>query len=125
MQAFYFWMIVCGGIGSLLRYVTSQGVASWYGASFLGTLVVNILGCFLFGFFYAWFVRGDLSPYTRALVLSGFLGGFTTMSAFAGDVFVAFNQQRFFDGTLYLIATNVGAVIAVWVGFATFNAFLK
>ncbi|MFA6263415.1 MAG: CrcB family protein [Candidatus Babeliales bacterium] len=125
MQALYVWMIVCGGIGSLLRYMITQGITSWYGTSTMGTLLVNVVGCFLFGFFYAWFVRGGLTPYARALVLSGFLGGFTTMSAFAGDVFVAFNQQRFFDGSVYFIATNVGAVMAVWVGFATFNTILK
>ncbi len=125
MLAFYFWMIVCGGLGSLLRYGATQGAVAWYGASWLGTLLVNVVGCFLFGFCYAWGARGAVSPCTRALIVSGFLGGFTTMSAFAGDVFVALNQQRFFDGAAYALVTNLGAIVAVWMGFVTFNAFLK
>ncbi len=125
MLAFCFWMIVCGGIGSLLRYGATQGVAALYGASSLGTLLVNIVGCFLFGMCYAWCARGEVSPYMRALMMSGFLGGFTTMSAFAGDVFVAFEQHRFFDGALYAVVTTVGAIAAVWMGVVALNAFLK
>ncbi|MFA5306880.1 MAG: CrcB family protein [Candidatus Babeliales bacterium] len=125
MFAFYFWMIVCGGLGSLMRYGVTQGVVTLYGASWLGTLLVNIVGCFLFGFCYAWCARGTVSPCMRAVIVGGFLGGFTTMSAFAGDVFVAMSQHRFFDGAVYALVTNVGAIMAVWMGFITFNTFLK
>jgi fluoride exporter len=125
MVAFYFWMIICGGLGSLLRYGATQGIIALNGASSLGTFLVNMIGCFLFGFCYAGCIRGEVSGYTRALLMSGFLGGFTTMSAFAGDVFVALTQHRFFDGAVYALVTNVGAIVAVWIGLITFNAFLK
>jgi CrcB protein len=78
------YFALAGGAGTLSRYGLSlfiqrftPGIYPW------GTSVVNILGCFLYGM--VWSLadqRGVLSPETRAILLTGFMGAFTTFSTF-------------------------------------------
>lgn len=73
-----------GSAGALLRYFLGAGVHHIAGHDFpWGTFVVNILGCFLFGAALTMFEHGWLlSPETRVIVLTGFLGSFTTFSTY-------------------------------------------
>ena len=101
-----------GFIGSVLRYVVggsvqtlSQSIAFPY-----GTLAVNILGCFCIGFLSELFD-------TRAFLVVGILGGFTTFSAFGNETM---NLVR--DGEAALALMNIGAQVllglgAVWLGY--------
>lgn len=70
-----------GAAGSVARYVVSTMVRAAPGAFPLGTLVVNLLGSLLIGAAAAWAERGV--PWVRPWVMTGFLGGFTTFSAFS------------------------------------------
>lgn len=73
-----------GALGTLARYGLAGLVHRLDGSAFpWGTLVVNVLGCFLAGFLWTllesrWPVSGE----TRTVVLVGFMGAFTTFSAF-------------------------------------------
>lgn len=120
MCLLWLWIVLSGGVGSLLRHVLSTTMGSAK-----GTLIVNALGCLLFGFLYALFEKQCIAADFRVVVLTGFLGGFTTMSAFAGTVMLLFGQQRLCDGILYFIATNVSALCAVWIGFISAYAIFK
>ena len=73
-----------GFVGTLGRYWLSGFVARRYGETFpLGTLVVNLLGCFLVGLlFYLMQERYLVNQNVRTIVLAGLLGGFTTFSSF-------------------------------------------
>ena len=75
---------VAGGLGSLARYGLSSWVQNWSGSLFpYGTVVVNILGCLVFGFVVAVTEgRFAVGPETRAVILVGFMGAFTTFSTF-------------------------------------------
>ncbi len=76
---------VGGAVGSALRYVTTLGATRLLGTSFpLGTLLVNVLGCLIAGFIFG-IAREHavLPPIVRILLLTGFLGGYTTFSTFA------------------------------------------
>lgn len=69
---------LAGGFG---RYYLSGFVSRIGGPSFpYGTLLVNLTGCFLIGFFYAW--SEEMNPETRLLLMAGFCGAFTTFSTF-------------------------------------------
>lgn len=116
-----FLLIGAGGfIGSVLRYLVSgsvqalsQSIAFPY-----GTLAVNILGCFCIGFLSELAdVRSFIGADTRAFLIVGILGGFTTFSAFGNETM---NLLR--DGEAALALMNVGAQVllglgAVWLGY--------
>ncbi len=73
-----------GALGTLARYGLSGIVKRYSGATFpWGTFVVNMLGAFLFGFIWSLAEqRLVITVETRVIILSGFLGGFTTFSSF-------------------------------------------
>jgi len=74
-----------GALGSSLRYLAYIYTPLLFGKSSLisPTLLVNLSGCLLMGFLIHWIDTLDLFvPTLRLLLLTGFLGGFTTYSAF-------------------------------------------
>ena len=81
-----FTAIAClGGMGALSRYGLGSAVQRLVGPTFpLGTFLVNVVGCFGFGLLFALFEKRWLfDPEWRLVVLTGFLGAFTTFSTFA------------------------------------------
>lgn len=74
-----------GALGALSRYWMTQLVQNWLGHDFpYGTLAVNVLGCLLAGAVYGVLDRGsDLGHAWQALLIVGFMGAFTTFSAFS------------------------------------------
>ncbi|MEZ0574426.1 fluoride efflux transporter CrcB [Halodesulfovibrio aestuarii] len=77
-------LFCAGGLGSLSRYLLSGVFQRAINISFpIGTYLVNIFGCFLFGLIWAYAQdRLSLSPDFRVIVLTGFMGAFTTFSTF-------------------------------------------
>lgn len=78
------FLALAGSLGTLARYGLSGLVQRLNGASFpLGTLAVNVTGCFLAGLLWTLFEeRWAVSGETRAIVFAGFMGAFTTFSAY-------------------------------------------
>ena len=107
----YLLVALGGALGSVLRYWASLIIAFPY-----GTITVNILGSMAIGLAY-----GLLSEkgFERAslFLMAGFLGGFTTFSAFSLDVMKLFSDARFFYGLIYILTSFLGAILAVWLGF--------
>lgn len=85
----------------------------------VGTMAVNVTGCFAIGLLLELAERRALlTPETHALLVVGVLGGFTTFSAFANDTFTAYRA-----GASTMAAVNVAAsvslcLVAVWLGRA-------
>ena len=92
--------------GANARYVLSRYAARLLGPVFpYGTLIINVLGSFIAGFFIVWTTERVLvDPRWRLLVVVGFCGGFTTFSSFAFETMAYFEQ-----GQWMLMATNVFA----------------
>lgn len=78
------WLALAGAVGTLARYGLAGLVHRVIGPTFpWGTLVVNALGCLAAGFLWTLFEhRLAVSGETRTIVLVGFMGAFTTFSAF-------------------------------------------
>jgi len=123
------FLIGTGGfIGSILRYLVS-GYAQQLGKSLLfpfGTLIVNLVGCILVGFI-AELVdhRSMASGETRAFLIIGLLGGFTTFSAFGNETMTLLR-----DGEPWLALWNIlGHIIlglfAVWLGYSAASLLWK
>jgi CrcB protein len=113
-------LIAAGGaLGAVARYVLSGWVQQASGsATFpIGTLAVNVLGCFVIGVLSQLAEsRGLLTPRSRAFLVVGILGGFTTFSSFANE---SMNLLRADEGLA--AALNVGGsvvlgLLAVWLG---------
>ena len=110
-----------GFIGSVMRYLVGVWVQSWSGNSWIpyGTLTVNVVGCFLIGLIAGLAeTRQFLGEGTRALLIVGLLGGFTTFSAFGYETIAMVRE-----GHIAAAAANVGLQVAlgltaVWIGFS-------
>jgi len=78
------WLALAGALGTISRYALAGFVHKIGGASFpWGTFVVNVIGCFVAGLLWALFEnRWPVSGEMRVIVLVGFMGAFTTFSAF-------------------------------------------
>ena len=111
---------VGGFLGSALRFVSSNYVQFYCQDSRfpLGTLFVNLLGCFLIGFLSARFQAGDvLNKNLSLLVLVGFLGGFTTFSTFGADTLALLKNGDAAYAFLNAIGQVVLGVGLVFIGF--------
>jgi CrcB protein len=108
------WVAMGGGAGSALRF----GIQRWLniGPFAWGTLLVNFAGCLLIGMLWAISIRG-LSDNNRQLLMSGFCGGFTTLSAFTLESNILLQQGRTGLFFLYGAATLLGGLGATFVGY--------
>ena len=77
-------VLIGGGIGSACRYGVTAATGRILGDGFAwGTLAVNLLGCLLIGFIVGLADRAIVPRTIRILLVTGFLGGFTTFSTFS------------------------------------------
>jgi CrcB protein len=117
---------VGGAAGSVARYLLMGRVAHWLGAAFpWGTLAVNILGCAIYGALVEiiarrWSAGGEM----QALLFVGFLGGFTTFSAFSFDVFMLYERGAVTEAALYVVASVVLSVLGLFAGLHLFRNLL-
>jgi CrcB protein len=111
-------LVLGGGAGgSLVRYLVSLGVNEHYDGRFpLATFLINITGSFLIGLMLVLLDREDLlHPNLRPLLVTGFLGGYTTFSTFEWEVF-ALGRSVPPLAMLYGISSLVLGWIACWAG---------
>lgn len=108
-----------GAIGAVARYGVGLWVHRILGHNFaFGTLAVNVLGCLLLGILFSLEATTTwVSPPLRLLAAVGFLGAFTTFSAFGFETF-----RYLQNGATHLAALNVAANLvlglgAVWLGW--------
>ncbi len=106
-----------GATGSVLRYVVGHWSLRVFGPAFpWGTLVVNIAGSFAIGLVAELIARRFNAPVEmRLLLLTGFLGGFTTFSAFSLDALVLFERGAAITAAVY-VAASIGLSLAAVVG---------
>ena len=108
-------------MGSVARYLLGSAVQELSSRPDfpLGTLCVNVVGCFVIGMVSELAEsRSLITPETRALLVVGFLGGLTTFSSFSNETM---NLAR--DSDFKLMALNIGLQLglglgAVWLGRA-------
>ena len=106
-------------LGGSLRMIISKYVQLAIVGSFpLGTMVVNVLGCFLIGIFSSLPTgNGGVSPAVRLMLTTGFCGGFTTFSTLMNEhATLLKGGDGFMLSSLYLIASLVLGFIALLAG---------
>lgn len=120
------FIFVGAGIGGVLRYWVSNTIDHWAGESFpLGTLLVNVSRCLLMGFLFILILNRfhSLSPILRPLLLIGFLGGYTTFSAFSIETLHLFEQGNWPLGLINIVLSTLLCLLAVWIGTCAARAF--
>ena len=112
-----------GFLGAIARYGLGGLVQDRAGATFpLGTLVVNVVGCFVIGLVSELAeTRGFLTPESRAFLVIGVLGGFTTFSAFGNETLNLLRERDLALAGANVLLNVVLALGAVWLGRAAPN----
>ena len=116
----YLWVFLGGGLGSILRYVLSGVIVRHVGETFpWGTLLINVTGSFLIGFF-ATFTGPDgrwlVAPSIRTFFMIGICGGYTTFSAFSLQTLALAQDGEWFRAGTNVVASVVLCLLAVWLG---------
>ena len=111
---------LAGLLGTLARYALSGFIARRFGETFpTGTLVVNMVGCFLAGFlFYLMQERFLVNDIVRTAIMIGFLGGFTTFSSFGLQTFTLLRDGEMGLATMNVLVSNVAGLLTVWAGYS-------
>lgn len=109
-------IFIGGGIGSIARYLLSSFTQKFWtiGTFPFGTLVVNMIGCFLIGYFTSTFLKID--DYLKFFLITGFCGGFTTFSAFSIENYTLWQSQNYTLLFLYIILSVFLGLGAVFLG---------
>ena len=115
-----FFIAIGGAIGSVCRYLLSSAVLRSLGTLFpAGTFVVNVVGCLVFGAIAGLAQeRVTLAPETRAFLLAGVLGGFTTFSSYMNESVVLVREGQFLWAGLNLGGQVVAGFTAFWIAFS-------
>jgi fluoride exporter len=106
-----------GGVGSLTRYLAGQVVNEHYDGRFpLATFLINVTGSFIIGLMLVLLDREDLlHPNLRPLIVTGFLGGYTTFSTFEWEI-LALGRSTPPMALIYGVSSVLVGLIACWAG---------
>ncbi|MDX2265984.1 MAG: fluoride efflux transporter CrcB [Hyphomicrobiales bacterium] len=108
-----------GAIGSAARFMLVTATAKAFGGAFpVGTLLVNVVGCFAMGLVVEAIARKGGSREAAVFFATGVLGGFTTFSAFALDYTVLMSREAAGAAHLYVLASVLASLIAIYGGLA-------
>ena len=127
---FQLYLVVAAGgaLGTISRYFVSGMVANAFGETFpWGTLIINITGSFIIGFFWTLTApdgRLFVSGSTRQFVMTGFCGGFTTFSSFSLQTLNLMNDGEWLPAAGNILGSVTLCMLGVWLGSlaaATFN----
>jgi len=112
--SFFIGLALAGALGTLARYGVGAASATAWGTSYpYGTFFVNVFGSFLFGLSVG---LPQISTEWRIILLTGFLGGFTTFSAFAAENYHMLAEQRYTAFAVHVLGQNILGIVAVLAG---------
>ncbi|MGB8542703.1 MAG: fluoride efflux transporter CrcB [Candidatus Acidiferrales bacterium] len=117
----YLMVAVGGALGSVLRFWVGGYISSRFPTRFpSGTFIVNCTASFLIGFIITVLSeRADWSPNWRYLIAIGFIGGYSTFSAFEFETFRVFQEGELLISGLNVVLSVVVGFVSVWLGVIT------
>ncbi|EAY28053.1 fluoride efflux transporter CrcB [Microscilla marina] len=120
----YLYIFIGGGLGALSRFAVSNLVNKLSQVSFpYGTLTANVLGSFLIGLVVAWFEsKTQTFTHWKPLLVTGFLGGFTTFSSFSYETMQLFKTQGIAQGLANAGGNVVLCIVCVYLGYSLAKA---
>lgn len=121
----YLWVGIGGFLGANARFGLGRVVADRLGGGFpWSTFVVNLSGSFLIGILLTVLIdRAITNPLGRPFLVAGFLGGYTTFSAYTFEAVSMAMDGKWVSASLYVLGSNVLGLIACGVGIALARQF--
>jgi len=116
-----------GFVGALARFYLSGAIVKAAGSefSFVGTLTVNLVGCFAIGVLWTLALKTQtLSPVMQRCLITGLLGSLTTFSTFALDSLNLLQSGRVGAAMLNMMANMLAGLFLVWLGMAIAGMFV-
>jgi len=109
-----------GALGSVLRFWVGSYIGGRLGSRFpYGTFVINVTGSFLIGMIVTIMAeKTEWSANWRYLIPIGFIGGYTTFSAFEYETFRLFQDGQMLSAVLNVTLSVVVGFVGVWAGMA-------
>jgi CrcB protein len=111
-------MIALGGaLGAIARYQIASTIQARIPVGFpWGTFIVNISGCLVMGIASTLLADRLVNPNWRFLIPIGFIGAYTTFSAFEMETFRAVSDGAWLVGGLNVVGSVVAGYVALWLG---------
>lgn len=111
-----------GFLGGAIRFLSTNLIHKYFVTNYpLGTMIINIIGCLLIGFFLGIFEKGHIiSANLRLFLTVGFCGGFTTFSTFSHDTINLLNEAQ-----IFLVMTYIGLSIFIGIIFTYVGKYLS
>lgn len=113
-------MVGAGGmLGAITRYGIGKFVGRRWSQSFpLATFCINITGSFILGLLYILFLGtvGTLGGVLKPIVITGFLGAYTTFSAFSLEIVSLLEDRQVTTAAAYFLVSLVGGLTAAFLG---------
>jgi fluoride exporter len=121
------WYVALGSaLGGAARLLLGNFIQQRAGTSFpLGTLIINVTGSFVLGFLIRYAIATPgIAPEMRALLTTGFCGGYTTFSTYSFETATLIEDGRYERASVYIVLSVGLALLGVFGGFATARQFI-
>lgn len=114
-----------GWLGTMARYLVVVNVSRGSISFPFGTLMVNLIGCFIIALVAGFAEKTTLiSPETRLFLATGICGGFTTFSALMYEAGMLLEEGEFWYAGIYVGVSFIGGLIALYLGFFIVNKWV-
>ncbi|MDR1867884.1 MAG: fluoride efflux transporter CrcB [Treponema sp.] len=122
----YLCVIFGGGIGSLLRYISSHLINTLSGLIFpVGTLFVNMIGSLCIGFLFYIVKTRTMNTELQLLLMTGFLGGYTTFSTYTLETVQFVLNNEFRKAIFNILINNILCLLFVLFGIKFGKLLIK
>lgn len=109
-------IFIGGGLGAISRYTINRFTEIIDFDFPLGTLIVNLIGSFLFGLLSTYLISHHAKMIVKSFLLIGFLGSFTTFSTFTQDAYQLILEGRWFIAALFMTVNMLLGLLLLFLG---------